>query len=291
MPSVRQIRGRIRSVRNTARVTRAMQMVAASKMRRAQEATTASRPYAEKLREVLGGLVGVGAVDPDLSHPLLERRPVSNVLLLSISPDRGLAGGMPGNLSRASGEFLRAQMQQHPVAVITVGKKVRDFMVRAGADLRASFTDITDRPTMADTLAVTHLVQQMYTSGEVDEVHIAYTRYVNTLVQQPMVRQLLPIAAEGLEDESARATDYIYEPDAGTVLGALLPRFFEMQVYQAFLENSASEQSARMVAMRNATEAAEDMIDSLTLELNKARQNMITAELLDLVGGAAALEG
>ncbi|MYB84040.1 MAG: ATP synthase F1 subunit gamma [Chloroflexi bacterium] len=291
MPSVRQIRGRIRSVRNTARVTRAMQMVAASKMRRAQEATTASRPYAEKLREVLGGLVGAGAVDPDISHPLLERRPVNNVLLLAISPDRGLAGGMPGNLSRASGEFLRAQQRQHPVAVITVGKKVRDFMVRAGADLRASFTDITDRPTMADTLAVTHLVQQMYTSGEVDEVHIAYTRYVNTLTQQPMVRQLLPIAAEGLEDESAKATDYIYEPDAGIVLGALLPRFFEMQVYQAFLENSASEQSARMVAMRNATEAAEDMMDSLTLELNKARQNMITAELLDLVGGAAALEG
>ncbi len=269
-----------------------MQMVAASKMRRAQEATTASRPYAEKLREVLGGLVGAGAVDPDISHPLLERRPVvNNVLLLAISPDRGLAGGMPGNLSRASGEFLRAQQHQHPVAVITVGKKVRDFMVRAGADLRASFTDITDRPTMADTLAVTHLVQQMYTSGDVDEVHIAYTRYVNTLTQQPMVRQLLPIAAEGLEDESAKATDYIYEPDAGIVLGALLPRFFEMQVYQAFLENSASEQSARMVAMRNATEAAEDMMDSLTLELNKARQNMITAELLDLVGGAAALEG
>lgn len=268
-----------------------MQMVAASKMRRAQEATTASRPYAEKLREVLGGLVGAGAMDPDLSHPLLERRPVNNVLLLAISPDRGLAGGMPGNLSRASGEFLRAQQSQHPVAVISVGKKVRDFMVRAGADLRASFTDITDRPTMADTLAVTHLVQQMYTSGEVDEVHIAYTRYVNTLIQQPTVRQLLPIVAEGLEDESGKATDYIYEPDAGIVLGALLPRFFEMQVYQAFLENSASEQSARMVAMRNATEAAEDMMDSLTLELNKARQNMITAELLDLVGGAAALEG
>ena len=265
-----------------------MQMVAASKMRRAQEAVVSSRPYAEKLREVLAGLVGPGAGDPDLSHPLLERRPVNNVLLLTISPDRGLAGGMPGNLSRASGEFLRAQ--QHPVSVITVGKKSRDFMVRAGADLKASFTDIGDRPTMAGTLAVTQLVQQTYASGEVDEVHIAYTRYVNTLIQQPVVSQLLPIAAEGLDDAGA-ATDYIYEPDPFTVLGALLPRFLEMQVYQAFLENSASEQSARMVAMRNATEAAEDMIDSLTLELNKARQNMITAELLDLVGGAAALEG
>ena len=268
-----------------------MQMVAASKMRRAQEAVTASRPYAEKLREVMGGLVAAGAVDPDLSHPLLERRPVNSVLLLAISPDRGLAGGMPGNLSRASGEFLRAQLHEHPVSVVTAGKKVRDFMVRAGADLRASFTDLGDRPSMADTLAVTRLVEQTYTSGDVDEVHIAYSKYVNTLVQQPVVQRLLPIAAEALEDESGAAMDYIYEPDAGTVLGALLPRFLEMQVYQAFLENSASEQSARMVAMRNATEAAEDMIDSLTLELNKARQNMITAELLDLVGGAAALEG
>ena len=268
-----------------------MQMVAASKMRRAQEAVVSSRPYADKLREVLSGLVGPGAGDPDLSHPLLERRPVNNVLLLAISPDRGLAGGMPGNLSRASGEFLRSQTQIHPVSVVTAGKKVRDFMVRAGADLKASFTDISDRPSMADTLAVTRLVEQTYASGEVDEVHIAYTRFVNTLIQQPVVRQLLPIAAEGLDDGSSAARDYIYEPDAGTVLGALLPRFLEMQVYQAFLENSASEQSARMVAMRNATEAAEEMMDSLTLELNKARQNMITAELLDLVGGAAALEG
>ena len=287
MPSVRQIRGRIRSVRNTSRVTRAMQMVAASKMRRAQEAVTSARPYAEKLRVVLGGLVAQGPGDSDTTHPLLERRPVANVLLLEISPDRGLAGGMPGNINRAAGEFVRDQ--QHPISVVTVGKKARDFMVRAGADLRASFTDMGDRPSMADTLPITRLVEQTYTSGEVDEVHIAYTRYINTLLQTPVVAQLLPISTEGLEE--GPRVDYIYEPDSATVLGALLPRFLEVQVYQAFLENSASEQSARMVAMRNATEAAEDMIDSLTLELNKARQNMITAELLDLVGGAAALEG
>ncbi len=287
MPSVRQIRGRIRSVTNTSRVTRAMQMVAASKMRRAQEAVVSSRPYAEKLRAVLGGLVAQGPGDSDTTHPLLERRAVASVLLLEISPDRGLAGGMPGNINRASGEFVRDQ--QHPTSVVTVGKKARDFMVRAGVDLRASFTDMGDRPSMADTLSITRLVEQTYTSGEVDEVHIAYTRYINTLLQTPVVAQLLPISTEGLE--GGPSVDYIYEPDAATVLGALLPRFLEVQVYQAFLENSASEQSARMVAMRNATEAAEDMIDSLTLELNKARQNMITAELLDLVGGAAALQG
>lgn len=287
MPSVRQIRGRIRSVRNTSRVTHAMQMVAASKMRRAQEAVVASRPYARKLREAIGGIVGRGTGDSDWTHPLLERRPVGGVLLLAVSPDRGLAGGMPGNLTRAAGRF--AQTQERPVSAVTVGKKARDFMVRAGIPLRASFTDVGDRPTMADTLAVTRLVERLYTEGEVDEAHVAYTRFVNTVVQQPVVERLLPVAAEGMD--GAPAPDVLYEPDAQTVLGALLPRFMEMQVYQAFLENNASEQSARMVAMKNATEAAEDMVAGLTLELNKARQNMITAELLDLVGGAAALEG
>ncbi len=265
-----------------------MQMVAASKMRRAQEAVTSSRPYAEKLRAVLGGLVaGQSGGDGDALHPLLRHQPGERALLLEVSPDRGLAGGMPGNINRAAGEFIRGRGR--PVSVVTVGRKARDFMARAGVDLRASFTDMGDRPRMADTLAVTRLVEQAYTSGEVGEAHIAYTRYVNTLTQTPVVSRLLPIATEDFE--GGARVDYLYEPDAGTVLGALLPRFLEMQVYQALLENSASEQSARMVAMRNATEAAEEMIESLTLELNKARQNMITAELLDLVGGAAALEG
>jgi len=288
VPSVRQIRGRIRSVRNTSRVTHAMQMVAASKMRRAQEAVAASRPYSAKLREVLAGLVGRTEDDPDAVHPLMRRRPVENALLLAVSPDRGLAGGMPGNLTRTAGRF--AQSRERPLSAVTVGRKARDFMVRAGVPLRASFTDIGDRPTMAGTLAVARLVERLYADGEIDEAHIAYTRFVNTVVQEPVVAQLLPIAAEDVGGASA-AGDVIYEPDAATVLGALLPRFLETQVYQAFLENSASEQSARMVAMKNATEAAEDMVAGLTLELNKARQNMITAELLDLVGGAAALEG
>jgi F-type H+-transporting ATPase subunit gamma len=288
MPSVRQIRGRIRSVRSTARVTRAMQMVAASKMRRAQERVTASRPYADKLRAVLAGLVAQGAGQGENAHPLLAERPVHRTLLLAISPDRGLAGGMPGNLNRAAGIFLREQST--PTEVVTVGKKVRDFAIRAGADVRASFTDMGDRPSLADTLPVTRLAERAFTSGEVDAVHVAYTRFVNTVTLEPVVTQLLPIPAVGLEGAGLPA-DVLYEPDADTVLGALLPRFLEMQVYQAMLENAASEQSARMVAMRNATDAAEEMIDSLTLELNKARQSAITAELLDLVGGVAALEG
>ena len=287
MPSVREIRGRIKSVRNTARVTNAMQMVAASKMRRAQERVVGSRPYAQKLRAVLAGLAAQGA-GGESTHPLLESRPVKKVLLLEITPDRGLAGGLPSNINRASGRFLMAQ--DVPTSVITVGRKGREFMVRAGRDLHASFPGLGDRPTLADCLPITALVSELYTNGDVDEVHIAYTRFVNTMIQDAVVAQLLPIKAGELDDPGAPA-DYLYEPDAETVLDTLVPRFLDMQVYQAVLESSASEQSARMVAMRSATDAAEEMVDSLTLELNKARQAMITAELLDLVGGVAALEG
>ena len=266
-----------------------MQMVAASKMRRVQERVVASRPYEQKLRAVLAGLVNQGAGKSENPHPLLAKRPVAGKLLLQVTPDRGLAGGLPSNINRKAAQFLLAQTV--PTPVITVGKKGRDFMVRAKRDLRASFTDIGDRPLLADTLPITRLLSTMYINGEVDEVHIAYTRYINTLLQEAVVVQLLPIDTSGLETGGEPHVEYTYEPDMDSVLGTLLPRFLEIEVYQAVLESSASEQSARMVAMRNATEAANDMMDALTLELNKARQDMITAELLDLVGGVAALEG
>ncbi len=223
-----------------------------------------------------------------MDHPLLERRPVSNVLLLEITPDRGLAGGLVSAINRVAGRFMLAA--QSPTSVVTVGKKGRDFMVRAGRDVKGSFIDMGDAPSVADTLPVTTMLQRMYTEGEVDEVHIAYTRFVNTMVQEAVVTQLLPVDTGELA-EPGGPVDYIYEPDADAVLGALLPRFLETQVYLAFLESAASEQSARMVAMQKATDAANDMVDELTLEMNKARQNSITAELLDLVGGVAALEG
>jgi len=287
MPSVREIRGRIKSTRNTARVTNAMQMVAASKMRRAQEQVVGSRPYAQKLRAVLAGLAAQGTGDGDDGHPLLLSRPVKKVLLLEVTPDRGLAGGLPSNINRAAGRFLLAQGV--PTTVVTVGRKGRDFMVRTGQDLQASFPGLGDKPSLSDCLPITAMVTQLYTDGLVDEVHIAYTRFVNTLIQEPVIAQLLPIKPGELEEPGAPA-DYQYEPDAATVLNTLLPRFLDTQVYQAVLESHASEQSSRMVAMRAATDAAEEMVDSLTLELNKARQAMITAELLDLVGGVAALE-
>ena len=287
MPTVRQLRGRIRSVTSTARVTRAMQMVAASKMRRAQEQVLGARPYAAKLRAVLASLSEQGAaMDPP--HPLLATRPVRNVLVLEVTPDRGLCGGLPSNLNRATARFILSQ--EAPTSVITAGRKGRDFMARTGQELKASFDGPGDHPTLASTLPVSALLARLYAEGEVDAVHIAYMRYVNLLLQEPVIARLLPVDVSVLEG-SARPADYLYEPDAEAVFSALLPRYVEMQVYYAFLEANASEQSARMVAMRNATEAADDMIETLTLDMNKARQNMITAELLDLVGGVAALEG
>jgi F-type H+-transporting ATPase subunit gamma len=216
------------------------------------------------------------------------KRDVRNVLVVEISPDRGLAGGLPGNINRATGQFLLRSTV--PTKVVTVGKKARDFMVRAGRDVHAVFTDLSDRPSLADTLPITHMVQNLYMREEVDEVHLAYTKYINTLVQEPMVVQLLPVDPTEFTPEEG-SSDFIYEPDPALVLNALLPRFLEVQVYQALLESIASEQSARMVAMQNATKSANEMADGLTLELNKARQDAITSELLDLVGGVAALEG
>lgn len=287
MANVRLLRRRIRSVQNTAKVTRAMQMIAASKMRRAQERVEAARPYARKMRQVLADLAARSTADA--AHPLFERRPLQRAVMVLVTPDRGLAGGLPGNLNRAAALHLRET--EAPVSLITAGRKGRDFFVRAGADVIADYSGLPDRPSAADCLPIVAQVDRLYQAGEADAVHLVYTGFVNTLIQRPVVAQLLPIDAAAFgEEEPPVSSEYLYEPTSDAVLGSLLPRFLEMQVYHALLEAQASEQSARMVAMRNATEAAEDMIDSLTLEMNKVRQESITNELLDLVGGVAALE-
>ena len=288
MPNLRTIRRRIRSVGNTAKVTRAMQMIAASKMRRAQEQVLAARPYAQKIRQVLGELAAQRTPGEEYTHPLLQRRPVRKSLLVHFSPDRGLCGGMPGNMNRRGAQFILDSPVS--VSVVTVGKKGRDFMVRTGQEVIGVFTDLGDRPSLADILPIVRLMEQLYTSGEVDQVILAYTQFVNTIVQQPVTLQVLPVEPEEIA-VTGTIGEYIYEPDAGQVFGALVPRFLEMQVYHALLESIASEQSARMVAMRNATDAADDMADALTLDMNKVRQEAITNELLDIVGGAAALAG
>lgn len=264
-----------------------MQLVASTKMRRAQERVLAGRPYAEKLRQVLADLSVEKSGDAP-QHPLLQRRPVQHVLVVHVTPDRGLCGALPSNMNRRTGQFML--QQQVPVSVITVGKKGRDFMVRFGRDVKGVYTDLGDRPRLADTLPITYMVQELYTSGQVDQVYVGYSRFVNMAVQTPTLLQILPI--EPVEVQTPHVPGgYIYEPTPEAVYDGLLPRFLETQIYHAILESIASEQSARMMAMRNATEAANDMVNALRLEMNKVRQEAITNELLDIVGGVAALSG
>ncbi len=287
MPSVRDLRLRIRSVGNTSKVTNAMSLIAASKMRRAQIAVTQGRPFAEKIQEVIAHLAAQPGDDAAGIHPMLQVRPVQRVGILVISPDRGLCGGLHGNLNRRVAQFILDQSS--PARVIAVGRKGRDFLVRTGQDVQAVFTDMGERPVLADTTAIAHLLIDAYSEGEVDEVYLAYTKYVSTMSQTPVVEKLLPVTPAELT--AGERVGYIYEPDILMVLGSLLPRFVEMEVFHALLESIASEQSARMVAMRSATDNANELLDDLTLDMNKLRQDSITNELLDLVGGQVALEG
>ena len=287
MPSVRDIRRRIRSIQNTGKVTNAMSLIAASKMRRAQNAVTQGRPYAERIQEVISHLAAQSLDDDSGSHPLLRVRPVERVGVLVITPDRGLCGGLHSNLNRRVGQFVLEQ--QVPVTTVAVGRKGRDFLVRTSQNLQAVFTDMPERPELADTTAISGLVIDAFSGGAVDEVYLAYTRFVSTVSQVPTIERLLPVAPAELT--APERVGYIYEPDTLGVLASLLPRFVEMEVYHSLLESIASEQSARMVAMRNATDNAAELGNELTLEMNKIRQDSITNELLDLIGGQVALEG
>ena len=285
MPSVRQLKRRIRSVENTAKITKAMSMIAASKMRRVQEAALRGRPYSDSLSTLLADLAAQPHEIEDL-HPLIRTREVNRVEMVLISADRGLTGGLNSNLNRVAGQFMAPYSDRG--SVIAVGKKGRDFMVRYGRNVRAVFTDLGDRPAFTDVTPIARLVIEAYENEEVDAVHLAYARFVSTTQQRPVVEQLLPVVPAELETRDA--VGYIYEPDPIGVLTDLLPRYVETQIYHALLENIASEQSARMVAMRNATDNANEMTVDLTLVMNKARQESVTNELLDIVGGAAAVE-
>lgn len=285
MASVRQIRRRIRSVENTAKITKAMSMIAASKMRRTQEAALRGRPYSDLMQTLLAHLAAQTSDDEE-HHPLLVNRPRRNIALITITPDRGLTGGLNSNINRAAGQFVAAQ--DAGVKVVAMGKKGRDFMVRTGQDVAAVFTDVPDRPGLDEVAPLARIVIDLFTAEEVDAVFVAYAQFVNTTLQRPVVEQLLPVAPSDLD--AGQAVGYIYEPSEQPVLDALLPRYVEMQLYHYLLEGIASEQSARMVAMRNATDNANVMVDDLTLVMNKARQETITKELLDIVGGVAAVE-
>jgi F-type H+-transporting ATPase subunit gamma len=265
-----------------------MEMIAASRMRRAQQRVLAGRPYSAKMREVLADL-STQHGDADELHPLLRPRPqVNNVGVILITGDRGLAGGFNSNVIRMATRFILDEVSV-PVRLITVGRKGRDFMVRYGREVVAEFSNLGDQPALLDTTSISHIVMDDYIAGTVDAVYVCYTDFVNTLRQQPTVFKLLPI--EPPEGDGNRPTDYIYEPDPHTVLEELLPRYVEIQVYHAILESVASEYSARMVAMRNATDNADELIDDLSLTYNKVRQTGITKEVTEIATAANALMG
>ena len=288
MPSTREIRRRIRSVRNLAQITRAMEMVSASKMRRAQRNVLATRPYADRLRDVMSSLMA-GTSGSHKGTLLEVRAEVKNVALILITPDRGLAGSLVANILRRTARFvIDEKAKGRNVKVLAIGKKGRDFLNRSGQDLLAEVTKLGDYPKLADILGVSTNVIKGFLDGDFDEAYIVYSQFVNTLIQRPAIRRILPVET----DESAPASassNYNYEPDEDVVLKDLLPRFAEVQIYQALLEAIASEHSARMVAMRNATDNAKDLRRELSLTYNKTRQANITKEVSEIASGAAAL--
>lgn len=285
MISTRVLRRRIRSIQNTAKITKAMELVATAKMKRAQDQATAGRPYADKISQVISDLAAQHDIN-SAGHPLLEKHEaIKKTAVIHITTDRGLCGGLNANANRLVGNFILEQ--KTPVTLVTVGRKGRDFMRRYGCEIEAEFTGMSDRPGILDILPIARIVIDDYTKGKCDKVYLAYSRFVSTVVQKPVLEPLLPVLPA--EVPKGQSADYIYEPNSSYVLNALLPRFVEMEIYHAVLENIASEQSARMVAMRNATDNAREIIDDLTLQMNKARQEQITKELLDITGGAAAL--
>jgi F-type H+-transporting ATPase subunit gamma len=286
LADIRLIKRRIKGIQSTAKITRAMEMMATLKMRRAQERGLAGRPYSDKISQVLADLAALARGSEEVPHPLLQSRPVNKIAVVHITPDRGLCGGLNANLNRLTANFILEQGV--PVSLVNVGRKGLEFMRRYRRDIRAEFIRLGDQPSLLDTLPISHIIIDDYSSGLVDQVYLVYARFVSTMVQKPVMQQILPV--EPAEIPQAQNVDYIYEPGPAAVLGGLLPRFVEMQLYHAVLESIASEQSARMVAMRSATDNANELIEDLTLMYNKARQESITRELLDITGGAAALE-
>ncbi len=290
MPSTRDIRRRIKSVKNTAQITKAMQMVAASKMRKAQQAALAGRPYASLMNEVMASVtLNVG----DFTHPLMEAREGKTRAVILISTDKGLCGALNSNLMREA-----AKLDQNTV-FITAGRKAAQFIARTKRHLAAEFT-YKDAPLFAEARAISKFTRDLFLKGDVDRVDILYTKFVSTLVQRPETRAFLPVGeiepvSAGVHEPSSPeklsvlTTEFIFEPNAGQVLGALLPHSLNFQVFQVLLEAKASEQSARMVAMKNATDNANQIIKDLTLEYNKLRQANITNELLEISTAAMAL--
>jgi len=285
MPAFRDIVRRIDSIKNTQKITKAMQVVAATRLRRAQAAVQATRPYADKMIEVLQT---VSERATEYKHPFLIRREGKRAVMILVTTDKGLAGAINVNNIRAGTRYMNQNYPEQQ-RYVTLGRKGRDFLLRFRRDVIAEVSNLPDRPTQGQVLPAVTVALEEYTKGNVDAVLLCYAKWVSTLRQEPTVRVLIPaeIPARDSESTGPRA-DYIYEPDPESVLDGLLPRYVETQVFQAVLENKASEYSAKMIAMQNATKAAGDLIDALTLDANKVRQAGITTELMEIVSGAAA---
>src|SRR5262252_3573268 len=287
MPGTKEIRVKIRSVQNTRKITKAMEMVAASKMRRAQERMRKARPYGEKIRTVAAH---ISHANPEYRHPfLVDRDSVKRVGIIVITTDKGLCGALNTNLLRAVlSQYKEWQAQGEEIDVCAIGNKGFGFMQRLGANIVSHVVQLGDRPQMDKLIGAVKVMLDGYQKDRFDRVMLAYTRFINTMKQEPVIEQLLPLSGEKLGAPET-VWDYIYEPDARVVLDQVLRRYVEVIVLQALAENMASEQSARMVAMKAASDNAGTLIDELTLIYNKNRQAAITKEISEIVGGAAAV--
>jgi F-type H+-transporting ATPase subunit gamma len=286
MAGAKEIRTQIGSIKNTSKITKAMEMVAASKMRKAQNRMAATRPYAEKMRNVIGHLFHA---HPEYKHTFMIEREVKRVGYIIVSSDRGLCGGLNNNLFRKLVKELKAHRDAGTeVDFCTIGNKALGFFGRFGGNIVSQATHLGDMPHIEDLIGTVKVMLDAYAEGRIDRIYIAYNDFVNTMTQSPTFEQLVPIP-ENMEEELKHHWDYIYEPDSKEVLDNLLGRYVESLVYQAVVENGACEQSARMVAMKSASDNAKNLIDELQLIYNKARQAAITQEISEIVGGAAAV--
>ncbi len=288
MPSEKEIRTKIRSVKNMQKITKAMEMVAASKIRKAQAQMEASRPYAERIRRVIGHL---SHANPDYKHPWLVEREAKRVGFIVISTDRGLCGGLNVNLFKAViGELQKWQERNVEVDLALVGAKAVQFFRRLGGNVVGTATHLGDRPHINDLIGAIKIMLDSYSDGKIDRVFLVHNDFVSTMSQRPEVITLLPVSAIDLGDETLQEHwDYIYEPDAIDLLDDVLSRYIESQVYRGAVENFACEMAAKMIAMKSATDNAGEIIDKLQLDYNKARQAAITQEISEIVGGAAAV--
>jgi F-type H+-transporting ATPase subunit gamma len=287
MAGAKEIRGKIASIKNTQKITKAMEMVAASKMRKAQDRMRAARPYAEKIRKIIGHL---RQVNLDYKHPFTLERPVQSVGIVVISTDRGLCGSLNLNLFKATlGAIREAQGKNTKIYMCVIGTKALNFFRRlAGVEIAASVAHLGDKPRVVELIGTTKVMLDFYRDAKIDQLLLVHNVFVNTMSQKGVVSQLLPLQTVD-KDELQERWDYIYEPDAMEFLDRILMRYIESQVFQGAVENVACEMAARMVAMKSASDNAGDLIDELQLIYNKARQAAITKELSEIVGGAAAV--